>query len=85
MATKDRLERVAVVLTSTEFSPSGELREMGLRLLDNEMRDLARAIEAEELREMEEFRPLSPPSPVSRICRESAERVHCIMGRGGAA
>ena len=44
MAIKDRLERVAVVLTSTEFSPSGELREMGLRLLDNEMRDLARAI-----------------------------------------
>ena len=28
MAIKDRLERVAVVLTSTEFSPSGELREM---------------------------------------------------------
>jgi len=33
METKDRLERVATVLTATADSPSLDLREMGLRLL----------------------------------------------------
>jgi hypothetical protein len=35
METKDRLERVATVLTATADSPSLDLREMGLRLLAN--------------------------------------------------
>ena len=86
MTTKDRLERVAMVLTTTEHSPSIDLREMGERLVANEMRDLERAIEAEALRELEEFHSMGPPQPVpqlpvSRICEESAERVRRIMGR----
>jgi len=81
METKDRLERVATVLTATADSPSLDLREMGLRLLANKMRDLACAVEAEELREMEEFHTPGPPQcPVSRICDEPAERVCRIMG-----
>jgi hypothetical protein len=81
METKDRLERVATVLTATADSPSPGLREMGLRLLANKMRDLACAVEAGELREMEEFHTPGPPQcPVSRICDELAERVRRIMG-----
>jgi len=86
MGTKDRLELVAVVLTATGFSPSPDLREMGERLLANEMRDLERSIRLEESREVEAFRAFvaGNPSqlPVTRICEESAERVQKIMGRG---
>lgn len=85
MEIKDRLERVATVLTTTEYSPSPELHDMGLRLLEAELRDLDRCTREREAVEVEAFRAFVAAHPergtVSRICDESEERVRRIMRR----
>lgn len=85
MTTKDRLERVAMILTTTERSPSPELHDMGLRLLAKELNDIDRATRAMAAVEVEEFRLYMASYPthqsVDTICEESAARVRRIMGR----
>jgi hypothetical protein len=83
METTDRLERVAVILTTTEYSPSTELHNMGLRLLARELLDLEQSTRRAELAELAEV--VGPRGarqcPANRVCDESAARVRRIMGR----
>lgn len=61
MTTKDRLEHLAVILTTTEHSPSDELHSLGLRLLAQELDDLALQTRRQEEHELESFHSLGPP------------------------
>lgn len=84
MATKERLEQVATVLTTTEHSPSEDLRALGLRLLAKELDDLAVQTHRQELWEMRKLAELhlNPPQcHITQICEEPVKRVRKIMER----